>query len=334
MKCSQCNHEQAEGMFCGLCGGELVANNVEESTVMTDGSSNVKDTQQASEPQQTGGAPKDNTQQTTGASSEQEVAATKQAVDESQAQPVQQQQSTSGGQQQTKAQAPQGGPSDTQPSTESLDRMMETSKEFGSFFQQFMKMPSQAFATGSQQFVHAIINLVILSVVFSVTIYRMLKVDISSIHFEFGSYAFNAFLTISVSMLTIIVVIFAMNKLLANESITFENVVTVYGVFMVPAVILSLIALVFAILKNTTYAGYFLVALFLLVVLMIPLYMISYFVTNYRKNIDPFYAYLLYIVVSAVALIIVNGIILDSVTGDFIEYMYDQFLTFLYFLIH
>ncbi|HLS06747.1 MAG TPA: Yip1 family protein [Bacillota bacterium] len=307
MKCSQCGHEQAEGMFCGLCGGELVANNVEERTTTTDESSNVGTTVNT---------PKEGAEQIASTTPEQPGAAP-QASNETHQQQAQ----------------PQGGQAGTQPSTESLDRVVETSKEFGNFFQQFMKMPSQAFTTGSQQFTHAIINLAILAVVFSVTIYRMLKVDISSIHFEFGSYAFNAFLTISVSMLTIIVVIFAMNKLLANESITFENVVTVYGVFMVPAVILNLIALVFAILKNTTYAGYFLVALFLLVILIIPLYMIGYFVTNYRKNIDPLYAYLLYVVLSAVALIIVNSIVLDSVTGDFVDYMYDQLTTFLYFLI-
>src|SRR5690625_4685120 len=312
MKCSQCGHEQAEGMFCGLCGGELVVNNADEKTATTDESSNVETTVNA---------PKEGAQQTAGTSPEQPGAAP---------QAGQPQASNEAHQQQAQ---PQGGQAGTQPSTESLDRVVETSKEFGNFFQQFMKMPSQAFTTGSQQFTHVIINLAILAVVFSVTIYRMLKVDISSIHFEFGSYAFNAFLTISVSMLTIIVVIFAMNKLLANESITFENVVTVYGVFMVPAVILNLIALVFAILKNTTYAGYFLVALFLLVILIIPLYMIGYFVTNYRKNIDPLYAYLLYVVLSAVALIIVNSIVLDSVTGDFVDYMYDQLTTFLYFLI-
>src|SRR5690625_862237 len=307
MKCSQCGHEQAEGMFCGLCGGELVANNVEESTTTTDESSNVETTVNT---------PKEGAEQIASTTPEQPGAAP-QASNETHQQQAQ----------------PQGGQAGTQPSTESLDRVVETSKEFGNFFQQFMKMPSQAFTTGSQQFTHAIINLAILAVVFSVTIYRMLKVDESSIHFEYGSYAFNAFLTISVSMLTIIVVIFAMNKLFANESITFENVVTVYGVFMVPAVILNLIALVFAILKNTTYAGYFLVALFLLVILIIPLYMIGYFVTNYRKNIDPLYAYLLYVVLSAVALIIVNSIVLDSVTGDFVDYMYDQLTTFLYFLI-
>lgn len=343
MKCVDCGHEQSVGSFCGLCGGKLVANEGAAESSVTEDASLVDDAVKESAKGQadtyeldshdgsTENEPTQGQQDESYAHTEyvDTGGTTDAAHDAYSEQASADEQAQFGGQQQgTYDQQASGGQS-----SESLDRVVETSKEFGSFFQQFMKTPSQALQLGLQQFSHAIINLAILAIVFSVTIFRMTKVDISSPLFEHGANAFHAFITIAVSMVIVIAVMFALNKLFGDESISFNQVVAIYGVFMVPAVIVGLISLVFAIIKNTEYAGHFLAILFLLVVLIIPLYMAGYFVMNFRKNIDPLYAYLLYTVASIVALALVHGIILDSVTGDFVQSMYALLTSLIYFLI-
>lgn len=285
MLCSECGHEQSEGMFCGLCGNKLVPKKsatagIEDDRIDTYDELAHKDSDQ-SEGSSSGHF----------GSSDEDVAAGQQVGQDQQA------------------------------SNESLDRVVETSREFGSFFQQFMKVPSRVFDEGSKQLTHALITLVILSVLFSITFYQIMKFDFMGIRPPFMSLAGNAFLFIVISIVTIIAIIFLINKLFGNERLSFTDVVSIYGVFMIPTVIILAASFLLALIKSYTFSMVLLAISMGFVTAIIPLYMVSYFVINYRKKLDPLYAYLIYVFLSSIGLLIVYGIILDSILGEFIYYL-------------
>src|SRR5690625_4840297 len=213
----------------------------------------------------------------------------------------------------------QTGPVNQQPASEgqtseSFDKVVATSKQYSTFFRNFLRTPSNILANRTNQLTNAIINLVILAIVFTLAFYNSLKVDLDEYAYDtydffyyfggfsddlhdgiFSSFTFQAFLTISVSMFIVILVIFALNKFFGNENVTLINITSTYGVLMIPAVIVGVLGLIFALIKNFEFTNYLLITLFLLIVLIIPLYIVSFTVIKFRKNLDPIYAYLIYI---------------------------------------
>lgn len=208
-------------------------------------------------------------------------------------------------------------------SSESFDRVVETSKEFGSFFQRFLKTPSLALSSERHQLTHSVINLVLLALLFTLTMFRVTKVLIDFSFFNHGSFAFYSFVAIVLAMLVVIVVLFGLNKFFGDESVTFEKVVSIYGVFMVPAVIVMALALILALIKSIKFAIYLLIFSFLLAVFIIPAFIATYYVVKFPKNIDPLYSFLIFVVVTIGLLMIVNNVVLDSFSDDFSEYFND-----------
>lgn len=277
MKCSKCGHEQADGKFCASCGGELVAK-AEASETPTQSQVNASNEEIA----------------------EQQASATSEDTNASSQQEQKQ-------------------------SNESLDKVIETSKQFGSFFQQFLKSPSHVLSSGANQFINAIIILVALVLLFSIAAGRIVS---SLLNFGglFGSLVSgpsffevfgSAFLVIILLLAITIGAIFLINKFFGNEELSFTDIVSIYGVYMIPTSIIAVLALFFALIKS----GFTVTLLFLTVsfsIFIIPLYIIGYLVSNFRKNLDPFYAYLIYVAVSGIAFWIVFKIFSDSVMSSLI----------------
>lgn len=384
MICSQCGHKQSEGMFCGLCGGKLIEQGpiTEETDDTSDQAGEITESSPANEspietspvdenpvePSPEVAVSSEYTEQqrdeqlSNAYEPEQNMATTEEEFE--QQTPVQEnlgpEQHTQTAEQQAipeseinQAAQQQTGPVNQQPASEgqtseSFDKVVATSKQYSTFFRNFLRTPSNILANRTNQLTNAIINLVILAIVFTLAFYNSLKVDLDEYAYDtydffyyfggfsddlhdgiFSSFTFQAFLTISVSMFIVILVIFALNKFFGNENVTLINITSTYGVLMIPAVIVGVLGLIFALIKNFEFTNYLLITLFLLIVLIIPLYIVSFTVIKFRKNLDPIYAYLIYTVSSILALVIVNKVILESITGEFVTILFMKFSLFI-----
>lgn len=209
-------------------------------------------------------------------------------------------------------------------SSESFDRVVETSKEFGSFFQRFLKTPTDVLSSTSHQMIHSIINLAIIAVLFALTMLRVVQVIFGSEYVSLWSYTFYALLLMALYMVVVIVVLFALNKFFGDESITFEKVVSIYGVLMTPTVIVMALALVLSLIKSIDFAVYLTLFSLLLASLIIPSFIATHHTVNYRKNIDPLYAFLFYIIVTIGLFMVINSILSGAFEVDFTDMMFNS----------
>lgn len=285
MKCSKCGHLQAEGAFCGQCGGELVAQSEEELA--------GEDVQESTE------------------ATDETVAAS-----ETDSQQVE----TSATTQQAEKQQTAGG------SNEAMDRVVETSKEFGSFFQRFIKSPSIVFTEGAKQLTNGLITLVLVAILFAIALYNLVNFDIG-IGYDMGpsffSTVMNSIIFIGVSMIIVIAIIFFMNKLFGNDNLGFLDIIAIYGVLMTPTVIVVALALLLILIKSYFFGPTVLMLTIGLTTTFIPVYIVNHLVITHRRNLDPLYVYLIYIFISSIALIIVYSMMADSMIGGIMTDMLD-----------
>lgn len=292
MKCSQCGHQQAEGAFCGQCGGELVALSKESTSNDSEEKTGLTEETAATEEM--------------GAQGEEVSAATTKQSSSQQGQTSQQ---------------------ETGNSTEAMDRVVETSKEFGSFFQRFIKNPSIAFTEGAHQLTNGLITLAIVAILFSLAFYNFINVDIGFGGYDMGpsflSTAGNAIVFIGISMAIVIAIIFIINKLFGNDELSFMEITSIYGVLMTPTVIVAALALLLILIKSYVFGSLILILTIGFSTTFIPVYIVNHLAITYRKNLDPLYVYLIYIFVSSIALILIYGMMADSMVGGFMNDLLD-----------
>lgn len=277
MKCSNCQHEQDTGKFCGKCGTVLTAQ-VGEATGNT-------------------------------APPNQEPTAQFTAAPNASA-PV--------------YQAP------AEPN-QHVEKVKETSKQYWSYFLQYIKNPGSIVEQPAGQLVNALITLGLFALIFSFAIYKNLGTVFAPVN-EFSSFLgssqsampsyFSVLLTTVFSLGVIFMLaagcVYIVNKF-AGPNESFTNIITFFGTLTVPSLVLVLAAYVLLLIESLVFGNFLLLASLSLTLSVMPLYLITSLLKKTVKAFDSFYAYLSYIVLFGVSFTIVMTVFFDSTIGRYIE---------------
>lgn len=218
-------------------------------------------------------------------------------------------------------------------SHEATDKVKHSTKMYGTYFVGHLKRPSLAFTKREESFKHGLINLAIITVLMALSAYMLAR---NLIHAGYGynnggmftdTYSstpplFPVFgYTFVFSIISIAIVIFllyAINQLFGT-AYSMKKMVSVYAAHLIPVIVLTGIAFILILLKSNTIGGYLLLLALGLVMTTLPVYLISSLLTRRPKNMDPVYAYLIYLVITGIAFVIFVFIMMDSTFGRVLD---------------
>ena len=205
-----------------------------------------------------------------------------------------------------------------------VEKMKATSRSYWAYFLRYIKRPSQAFETGATEFVSAVISCVLYVVLLALSVYLLISQNTYGM-FEvpFFRVFFGMGLFLVVFMAVTLLVMFLTNKLFGPGA-SFKDVVAQYGGHLTPALLIAALTLILVILNSYTFAAllFFVSIAFMLSV--IPIYVVSSFLTRSSHTIDPFYGYVLYLVVIGIAFVIILSIFGDSMMYDLMDFDFDM----------
>jgi len=299
-KCSQCGFEQDDGKFCGKCGHPLegeedsqpVKEQTKEDDVQTSKESSVKGEEAATMAEGDG-------------FSQPRTETTSQKADSNEQQHVQK-------------------------DNETVEQMKKTSKEFWSYFTYYLKQPSQIFTKRENEFMNGILNLVVMLVLFSLSVYFLLKNFMSATMYSFEpSVPFfpvfgNTLFFTALFILLVISILFLINKLFGPDY-SFKEIISVYGGHQSLASILIVAAIILLLVKANLIGMILISVVFGLAITSTPLYLISSLLTKHPKTLDPFYGYLVYTVAIGIGFFILFSILADSAIGGLLDELGDLF---------
>lgn len=218
-------------------------------------------------------------------------------------------------------------------SNEAVNKVKYTTKMYGSYFVEYLKRPSLVFSKREETFKHSLISMAIVAVLMALSFYVLAR---NFTHAAFGHYGGGMFATpyssspslfsvfgyvlifAIISMAVVVLILYVINQLFGT-AYSFKEMTSVYGTHLVPVILLVGIAFILILLKSNTAGGYMLLIALSLVMTTLPIYLISSLLTRRSKNIDPVYAYLIYLVSTGIAFAIFVFILMDSTFGRMID---------------
>ncbi|MDY0409145.1 hypothetical protein [Paracerasibacillus soli] len=123
---------------------------------------------------------------------------------------------------------------------------------------------------------------------------------------------------VAISMILVIAVLFVVNLFFGGQ-VTFREMVSVYGVHMVPVIVIALLSLLLILLNSYSFGGILLMVSLGFILTTVPLYLIASLLTKQSKSLDAFYGYIVYIVMAGIVFLIYFSIIIDSTIGNLID---------------
>lgn len=118
--------------------------------------------------------------------------------------------------------------------------------------------------------------------------------------------------------------VYAVNKFAGTDE-SFKRVITIFGTLAVPSLLLVLAAYLLLLIESLVVGNVLLVLSLSLTVSIMPMYLITALLKKSVKAFDSFYAYLSYIVLFTISLWIVMTVFFDSTIGRYIEDFQDLF---------
>lgn len=218
-----------------------------------------------------------------------------------------------------------------------LDKVKETSKQYWTYFLQHLKKPSLIFNHAENSFINAIISIVILSLLVSLSIYKNMSLvmqPFSGNDFEVGSMApsfiklfVSSTLILSIILLLSISIIYIISKFFGPE-VPFKNIISIIGTLTIPFILLNTVAYILLFIDSLVIGNAILSISILLCLFVMPLYVISTLLSKQSKSLDALYAFLIYIVLFPIGLSIIISVFVDSTIGKYLT----EFQELLYFL--
>lgn len=218
-----------------------------------------------------------------------------------------------------------------------VEKVKATSKQYWSYYLQYIKNPGSIVENTANQFVNALITLAVFALIFSLAVYKNLSLVIQpfggmgSIFGSSDSYmpSFFSVLLSSIFSLGLIFVlsagcIYLVNKF-AGPDESFKNIITSFGTLMVPAVALVLAAYLLLLIESMVFGNVLLLISLSLCISVMPLYLITVLLKKSVKAFDSFYAYLSYIVLFSISFSILMSVFFDSTIGRYINEFIDIF---------
>lgn len=212
---------------------------------------------------------------------------------------------------------------ESQTDSDILKRVKKTSVNYWEYFLKYLKKPSHIFKVGAKEKNNGIISIILTALIFALAFYSLVKpvIDyLSNFHnISFLSIFVNVVISLGVVFAIVIALLFFINKLISKEEIDFHTVIAIYGTYLIPVILINLAALLFAILASEKLTLILLFLSVFLVSLLIPLHIITRFLTQAKTKLDSYYAYLIYFGSLALSFYILGKFFADSKVMDLID---------------
>lgn len=201
----------------------------------------------------------------------------------------------------------------------SVELVKNRSQIFGSFFQDYIRNPFFIFESLAGEFTNGLISILLNIILLSLSMTILSNNFIGNyVNFSVIGTFFNAFLILSVGLSLPIGLVFVIDKFFGSKN-KLKAIIAIFGGHMLPILILSGLAFILSILKSNTFTSFLIFIIFIIMTVFLPLYLVSLLVSRRQDSIDPFYSYLIYIIVSFIGLIITTSIIVDSAIGRVLD---------------
>ncbi|OMP66650.1 DUF6574 domain-containing protein [Domibacillus epiphyticus] len=206
-----------------------------------------------------------------------------------------------------------------------VEKVKDRSKQYWGYFLQYLKRPSAVFGRGESEFVNGLISIGVLALFVSLTMYAMTR-SITSDFFGSDFYSGPGFFSILFSgiIFTIlfsvcaVLVLFLISRFF-GPGYSFKEMTGVYGVHLIPSIVLMAVSLLLVLLKAYVYSGLFMSLSLTVALLLMPLYLISALLTKKSAALDPLYGYFIYIVLSLILFSLIVGVLADSTMGEYLD---------------
>lgn len=208
-----------------------------------------------------------------------------------------------------------------------VEKVKETSKQYWSYYLRYLKNPTAILQSG-HEFINGIISIVIFALLSSITVYTLVvqifkatmggfaELLLEDVNW-FSTIASSFFFTL-LSMAIVVVSMFLITKFFGPD-FSFKTIITHYGALLNGAIVVLVAGLLLILVKAFVFASILIIAASAIATLVVPLYLMGRYLTQRATTIDPFYSYILYIVVFSILTAIVGGIIMDSTIGELIN---------------
>ncbi len=225
---------------------------------------------------------------------------------------------------------PQGS---TQPN-QYLEGAKQVSKQYGLYFLQVLKKPySSSVNVGAEHFTNGLITMVLYSLFNPLIVFFALKGVLADMT-GFGNDFFGEEVEVNVPFMEVVIkptlayVVFVLLVAtfsfaaikLGRINANFKEVVARFGVFLIPAVAILAIGLLFSILKVKMFVLFALLG-FLILLFLVPPLVIASFKKESQEGIDVIYGSIITYILSFVALAIMGDLLFEQIKS----YVMDMF---------
>ncbi|MEO4054055.1 zinc ribbon domain-containing protein [Solibacillus sp. CAU 1738] len=216
-------------------------------------------------------------------------------------------------------------PQVTQESSEQIEKIKEQSKMYFNYYMQQLKVPSTHFNATELSLKNSAISIVLYVILTALSVYVLIKGLFGGGFYDYyGPSFFKIFLYMSVFFILLItislVAVFVTTKLF-SEDITFKEVISKFGGYYMLPIMLSILGILLALFKSYSFASISIYIGLAIVIGVIPIYIMVKLLSSKSKGIDSFYAFIFYIIVTIVLMVIVASFIIDSTIGEYLEYL-------------
>ncbi len=198
-----------------------------------------------------------------------------------------------------------------------VENTKEKSKLYLQYFLQQLNAPSIAKTQGSSNFSNAVISILLLALLISLSF----SAGIGSANI-YGPSFFSVFIGMLffsiVSMALAIASLWLVNNFFGPQH-SFKSIVNLYGGHLSLILLVAALSLLLMMVKSYTFGTLSLLIIILFSVMLLPLYLISVLLTKKSNALDPLYAYMIFIVGFSIIYMIFTFILADSTIGTLLN---------------
>ncbi len=210
--------------------------------------------------------------------------------------------------------------------SEQIELIKNQSKLYFNYFLEQLKMPSTNFNVEAT-WKNSLTNMIIYVVLTALSVFMLIKNFFSggfgffeSVGPSFIQVIFYMSLFISLLIAISVSAIFLTSKLF-SESLSFTNVINKIGNYYTLPIAITILSILLGLLKSFTYSIMMIYFGFALAIAIIPIFVMIKLLSNKSKNIDSFYGFIFYLVVTGILSAIIFSFIIDSSIGEYLDFL-------------
>lgn len=141
---------------------------------------------------------------------------------------------------------------------------------------------------------------------------------------SFFSVFFSSVLCIALIFLLSSASLYLVNKF-AGPDKSFKNIISAFGTLLIPSTVLMIVAYVLLLIESLIIGNVLAIASLSFSISVMPLYLMTALLKQSSKAIDSFYAFIAYIIIFAISLSILMSVFFDSTIGQYIDAIREGF---------